>query len=110
MNKDLINKKFQFSLQEVEKHFYILDKDLNEIKPFYPLSEKEIEKFINDEYYLKILDQIAYRYIKLQDTLGKLIRTFLLKKGELIEHLSMIDIIHKAEKLGIFIDKSFGLK
>ena len=107
MNKDLINKKFQFSLQEVEKHFYILDKDLNEIKPFYPLSEKEIEKFINDEYYLKILDQIAYRYIKLQDTLGKLIRTFLLKEGELIEHLSMIDIIHKAEKLGIFIDEEF---
>ena len=107
MKKDIIDKKFQFFLQEVEKHFYILDKDLNDIKPFYPLSEKEIEKFVNDENYLKILDQIAYRYIKLQDTLGKIIRTFLLKEGELIEHLTMIDVIHKAEKIGIFIDEEF---
>ncbi len=104
MKREIANEKFNFFLNEVEKHFSILNQDLEELKTFYPLTEEKIKSLVDNPDYLKVLDQIAYRYIKLQDTLGKLLRYFLLKEGEVVEHLSMLDIIHRIQKLGIFID------
>ncbi len=104
MKREIANEKFNFFLNEVEKHFLILNQDLEELKTFYPLTEEKIKSLVDNPDYLKVLDQIAYRYIKLQDTLGKLLRYFLLKEGEVVEHLSMLDIIHRIQKLGIFID------
>ncbi len=46
------------------------------------------------------LDQIAYRFSKLQDSLGKLLRVTLSILGESVEHLPMIDVINIAEKFG----------
>jgi len=39
LNKEITNKKFQFFLQEVEKHFKILDKNLYKLNKFFPLSK-----------------------------------------------------------------------
>ncbi len=104
MNKEIIEKRFNFYLKEVKKHLKILKHDLKEIEIYYPLDENKVENLISSEENLKILDQIAYRFLKLQDTLGKLIRYFLLKKGELVEHLPILDIIHLAEKFSIKIN------
>ncbi len=59
---------------------------------------------------LGILGQIAYRYIKLQDTLGKLRRSFLRDKGENVEELSMIDLINLMEKRGYSINENLWLR
>ncbi len=71
-----------------------------------PFTPERIDKLIKDEKGLGLLDQIAYRYIKLQDTLGKLIRTYFLLKGENVENLTMIDIIVLAERVGLPIDEN----
>ncbi len=107
MNKEIANQKFKFFLKEVERHYQILDENIESLKEYFPLDANKIEKLVKSKEHLKTLDQIAYRYIKLQDTLGKVLRYFLLKEGELVEHLSMVDIIHKIQKLGIFIEEEF---
>ncbi len=59
---------------------------------------------------MRLLDQIAYRYIKLQDTLGKLIRSYLRDKGENVEELSTIDLINLMEKRGYSINENLWLR
>jgi uncharacterized protein with HEPN domain len=56
---------------------------------------------------LRILDQIAYRFSKLQDSTGKLLRSYLTLKGENVENLPIIDVINLAEKFNLSIDKKF---
>ncbi|MEO2067884.1 MAG: hypothetical protein ABGX27_00010 [Desulfurobacteriaceae bacterium] len=58
------------------------------------------------------LDQIAYRFSKLQDSLGKLFRVYLSLKGENVYHLPMLDVVNLLEKFGFDIspEKWFELK
>ena len=107
MRREIINLRYNQYLNEVKKHVSILQEDFKSLEEYYPFNEKDIQNFLSDDNKLKILDQIAYRFLKMQDTLGKLLKFFLLKKGEIIENLSMIDIIHKVEKFGISIDEDF---
>ena len=70
---------------------------------------EDIENIYNLSPYdekLLILDQVAYRYLKLQDTMGKLLRAYLGVKGENVENMSMIDVVNLSEKLGVPIDES----
>ena len=80
--------------EEALKHISILKKDFEAIKEMFPITAEDIEKMTSSEEGLRLLDQIAYRYIKLQDTLGKLIRSYLRDKGENVEELSAIDLIN----------------
>ena len=83
----------------------ILEKDLEVLKTFYPLNEKTIRRLVKEENYLRILDQIAYRFSKFQDTLGRLIKLYLLLKGEIAENLPLIDAINLINKYGFPIEE-----
>ena len=105
MNIETIQKRFNQYLNEEEKHLQILKEDIKTLRQFYPFKADTIEKLLTDKEYLRILDQLTYRFMKFQDTLAKLIRYYLLLKGENVENMSVIDIVNLAEKLGISINE-----
>ena len=102
---ELLKKRFDFYIRECGRHLEILEKDLEVLKTFYPLNEKTIRRLVKEENYLRILDQIAYRFSKFQDTLGRLIKLYLLLKGEIAENLPLIDAINLINRYGFPIDE-----
>ncbi len=110
MNKDFINKRLEEYLEEVERHINILKEDLDFLYPFFPLDRQKIKNLIEKKEYLRIFDQIAYRFLKLQESLGKLLNWYFLKKGENVENMTIIDIVNLPEKTRIDIDEDFWSK
>ena len=104
MNEKL---KFEKNINELNKHIKKLNQKFIYLKNFYeiPLKDEYIETIVNDEED-DSLDVIAYRFSKLQDTLGRTIRLWLDLKGKNIINLSMIDILNLAQKLGLNIDSN----
>lgn len=92
---------------EMEKHLKRLEYAFDELQKrnYLPLSAQKVKEILQIEELVPILDQITYRYSKLQETLGKLIRSYLYLKGENVENLPIIDVINTASKYGIDIDK-----
>jgi len=86
---------------EVQKHYLVLN------KAFDSLSHYDTKNYEENLELLRILDQIAYRFSKLQDSTGKLLRAYLALKGENVENLPIIDVINLAEKFNLPIDKKF---
>ncbi|WP_457622913.1 hypothetical protein [Persephonella sp.] len=110
MNKDFINKRLEEYLEEVERHINILKEDLDFLYPFFPLDRQKIKNLIEKKEYLRIFDQIAYRFLKLQESLSKLLKWYFLKKGENVENMTIIDIVNLPEKTRIDIDEDFWFK
>jgi len=57
-----------------------------------------------------VLDQIAYRFVKFQETFGRLARFYLLLKGESVESLPLVDIINLAYRYGFPIDRELWME
>ncbi len=110
MTKDDIRLKYDTYLNESKRHLNILKNDLLEIENLIPLDDEKLSAFLENERNLMLLDQIAYRYIKLQDILGKLLRVYFSLKGENVENLTMIDIVSLAEKIGFPIDEDLWME
>ncbi|NPA58435.1 MAG: hypothetical protein GXN94_03970 [Aquificae bacterium] len=110
MNRELINKRFESYLNEVEKHLDILKEDLQIFEPFFPMDGAKLEKLIQNRDYLRVFDQIAYRFLKLQEGLGKLLKWYFLKKGENVENITIVDIVNLAEKTGLDMDEDFWFR
>ncbi|WP_457640378.1 hypothetical protein [Persephonella sp.] len=93
-----IELKYRKSYEETIKHLNRLKKafEILKSKELIPLNREKVEKILNDEYLTAILDQIVYRYSKLQDSLSKLIRSYLYLKGENVENLTMVDVLNVA--------------
>lgn len=65
-----------------------------------PFDAEIVKNFSEND--LLLTDLLVYRFGKLQDILGtKLIPAFLIRTGENVESLTMIDKINLLEKLGI---------
>ena len=103
-----MKERYEFKLNELQKHLEQLTKNIKYIDAFYgfPLSCKEIE-IIMQSSDLDKLDSIAYRTLKFQDTLGRVIKLFFALSAENTETLTMIDLINFAQKLGFSIDVKF---
>ena len=105
--------KFKKNVDELNKHIKKLNQKFFYLKNVYeiPLKANYIESIIEDESD-DTLDVVAYRFSKLQDTLGRSIRLWIYLKGENIENLTMIDILNLANRFGINIDtqKWFDLR
>jgi len=99
--------RYKKSYEEAEKHLKKLEVAFEILKSenLLPLDRGKIEIILNDKYLTAFLDQIVYRYSKLQDILSKLIRSYLYLEGENVESLTMIDVLNKAEKFNIGINK-----
>jgi len=92
---------------EIKKHLKRLEYAFDELqkKNYLPLTAEKVKEILQMEELVPILDQITYRYSKTQETLGKLIRSYLYLKGENVENLPIIDVINMASKYGIEINK-----
>ncbi|HEK25007.1 MAG: hypothetical protein ACP5S8_03635 [Hydrogenobaculum sp.] len=106
--------KYRKTYEETQKHFERLKRafEVLQSKGLFPLDSHKIDSVLKDEFLTAILDQIVYRFSKLQESLAKLIRSYLYIKGENVENLTMIDVLNKAEKfnLGITKEKWFELR
>ena len=90
----------QKHIRRIKEAFRNIDKNVG-----MPLSSEKVSNILNNEEQTAFLDQIAYRYSKIQDNLGKLIRLYLYLKGENTENMTMIDVLNTAEKYGMGISK-----
>jgi len=106
---------FKKLFRENERHLKRLRsafKKINELGFSFPLTNNEVELLLSSEEGTMVLDQIAYRFSKLQDSIGKLIRNYLYLLGENVENLPMIDVINLAQRIGLPIseEKWFELR
>lgn len=83
-----------------DTHVKHLQEALNDIQKNYPFDEQFVQNMNKND--LRILDTMTGRFAKLQDLLGnKIIDIYLHSREEQTLGLSMLDKIHKLEKLSI---------
>lgn len=88
------------TLKECDRHLKRAKYALNQIALLLPLEAQKIPKLTEDE--IAYIDQMIYRYIKLQDAMGrKLLRAILLYLDEDVENKAAIDMFNRSEQLGI---------
>ena len=106
--------RYSFLYEETSKHIKRLRSAFDNLKSEvgFPLDSAKVENILKDEKLVPFLDQIAYRFSKIQDNLGKLIRMYMFLKGENVENLTMIDVLNLSERynLGINKEKWFELR
>ncbi len=74
------------------------------------MTSEDIIRLRQDLNALNLLDSIAYRFSKLQETLVKILRLYLAYQGEDVEEIFMRDVINLAEKRGLPINWSKWVK
>jgi len=100
-----MKEKYNMYIDELEKHNNVLKNNFYRIDMMYglPINEEMIKDLINEN--VEILDSIAYRFAKFQDTLGKTLKLWFSLKGESVDNLTIIDVINLAEKMDFSIKK-----
>jgi len=97
--------KFDMYIRELNKHKNVIENIFETFERIYkiPIKEEDVEDLINLN--ITLLDSLAYRFSKFQDTLGKAIKVWFYLKGENVDNLTIIDVINLAEKIGFSINK-----
>ena len=105
--------KFHANLTESFTHLKRLTTAFHELEKKYnfPLESLQFKKIINNNQDLAFVDQIIYRFSKLQDIMGaKLFKSYLIAQGESIDK-PFLDILNRLEKLKILeVDDWFELR
>ena len=110
-----MRERFQKLLSKEKRHLKRLKEayeTLGSLGYSLPLSGEDVRELLTSREGTMALDQIAYRFSKFQDSLGKLLKTSLFLLGENVEHLPMVDLVNTAEKLGFPVseEKWFELR
>lgn len=91
-------------LYECDQHKLRLGKAKKHLADTFPLNVQKYKEL--DDVNMGFIDQLTFRFSKLQDTLGdKLFAAFLTLTGEHVKKLTYIDRLNRLEGLGI-IDKN----
>ncbi|RME92283.1 MAG: hypothetical protein D6767_03540, partial [Candidatus Hydrogenedentota bacterium] len=85
-------------MEELSKHLSILNEDFKILQEKQILNLQNFKQQRSNTDITAYLDQIAYRFMKLQETFGKALRTYFNLQAENIDTLSMIDLVRLAEK------------
>ena len=105
--------KFQSNLKESFIHLDRLNTAFKELEKQYhfPLGLSQFCTIRSHNQDLAFVDQIIYRYSKLQDIMGaKLFKSYLMSQGESIDK-PFIDILNQLERLNILeVDEWFELR
>ncbi|NOR80572.1 MAG: hypothetical protein GQ529_07015 [Methyloprofundus sp.] len=105
--------KFQAHLSESFIHLKRLNNAIKELEKTYtfPLEKVQFKPIINSNQDLAFVDQIIYRFSKLQDIMGaKLFKSYLIAQGESVDK-PFLDILNQLEKLNILeVDEWFELR
>ena len=87
-------------LDECNKHVKRMQFAYEKISPLFPVTKERISKLKDDE--ISYIDQIIYRFSKLQDAIGnKLFKAVLIYLDEDVLNKSGIDIFNRLEQLEI---------
>ena len=100
MNKDDILDKLKEALNICEIHSQRMNYALNKVADKFPIDTERYNELSSDD--LSYLDQLIFRFSKLQDSMGnRLFPALLQKLGEDIEGKPFIDLLTKMEKLNL---------
>jgi len=107
MNKD-ITSSFKEKLYECDKHIEKITVSKKFLSVVMPLST---ESYLNlNDVEISFIDQLIFRFSKLQDTLGeKIFPSILILSKEEVKKKTFIDILNRLEELEI-VDKNQWLK
>lgn len=109
MNREAYIKKLKESLQICKLHYQRMDYALNKIKGHFPLKVDKYNHLSNDD--LSYLDQLIFRFSKLQDTMGTMLFPSILDiLGEDTQGVPFIDLLVKMEKLNLVENHKSWLK
>ena len=105
-----INQTFIEKLHECNQHKKRLLGAKNRLKDYMPLSVKRYN--ILDEIYISTIDQMIFRFSKLQDTMGdKIFPSILELNGEKVKVMTFIDRLNRLEELELlYKDEWMGLR
>jgi hypothetical protein len=95
----LNRKKWIAALYECDARIVRIQNAMDHLADKLPLT-KEVYDFLDDRD-IAFIDQIVFRFSKLQDTMGKKIFRLGLVLGEDVESFSFIDLLNKLEPLGM---------
>lgn len=82
-----------------DTHLERLKSALKALRPLIPLDRDKYRKLSDID--ISFIDQLSFRFGKLQDTAGRALRNILIALGEDVEGAPFIDILNRAEKIGI---------
>ena len=101
-----MREKYKMYMEGLKKHNQVLKNHFDKIDIMYgmPINEEMVKDLISEN--VEILDSIAYRFAKFQDTLGKALKMWFILKGESVDNLTIIDVINLAEKMDFSINKN----
>jgi hypothetical protein len=105
-----ISQTFIEKLHECNQHKKRLLGAKNRLKDYIPLS---VERYnILDEVYISTIDQMIFRFSKLQDTMGdKIFPSILELNGEKVKVMTFIDRLNRLEELELlYKDEWMGLR
>ena len=107
MNLD-IEKTFKEKLYECHRHVEKITVSRNHLSPIMPLS---VESYLNlNDIDMSFIDQLIFRFSKLQDSMGEKIFPFILVLSkENVKKKTFIDILNRLEELEV-VDKAEWLK
>ncbi len=105
----LAKQKYRSAKTECDNHIQRLQHAINRTNDLFPLDHKTFDQLTADQ--VAFIDQLIFRFSKLQDTMGKkLIPSGLNLLGESVESLTMIDNLNLLEKLKIINSKQDWLE
>ncbi|MCX6052091.1 MAG: hypothetical protein NTZ60_06210 [Campylobacterales bacterium] len=95
---DELEQKLQSAIDEEEKHFKRFFSACKKLEANYPFSEKTLE----DEDVVEHLDQMTWRFVKIQDSIGRRLIPYVVEYNfDTIDGLTFKDMLNKLEKANI---------
>jgi len=100
MNINRPYERYQQALKESELHINHLNHALSSTQTIFPMTIKKVQELSLDE--VGAIDQLVFRFIRLQDCIGqKLFHSGLSLLGEPVEQMTMLDKLHRLEKIRV---------
>jgi hypothetical protein len=107
MNKD-INSSFSKKIYECNKHIEKIKDSKEYLKKLMPLSLEQY--LIMDKIDSSFIDQLVFRFSKLQDSIGEsILKGILILSKEDVKKMTFIDMLNRLEELEV-LDKNNWLK
>ncbi len=92
-------KELQVKITVCDKHLNRLSVAIESLKGIIPINTQMYNELSKET--VSFIDQMSYRFAKLQDTAGRILQILLLVLQEDMESSPFIDVLNRAEKLGI---------
>lgn len=95
--------KLQAILETADIHASRIQMAVSKLTDIFPLQKDQVNSLSQE--HLLLIELLTSRFAKLQDLIGqKIFDEFLILKSEKIDGLTMIDKLHKLERIGVIPD------